>query len=160
MTTPPPPAPRPSAGPDLGTEALRLLHDLTPGGSEYFDNPRRCYEWVQNTLTANLRITVEKSAEANRLRTELQAEREAAARLVTENARLQEIAQAWSDFEDGLIEAGVASIHADMESWGRGAFFGNGAEKCVTVVFGGVGANGAFPEAVKRARAALTEAGQ
>jgi hypothetical protein len=50
--------------------AQRYLEDLTPGGSEYFNNPKRCYEWVQGRLESARRLTVKAHLEANRLRDE------------------------------------------------------------------------------------------
>ena len=46
------------------------------------------------------------------------------------------IGYAWQVFEKALTEHGAASISADMEDWGRGAFFGDGPEKAVTVSVG------------------------
>lgn len=48
--------------------AQRYLEDLTPGGSEYVDNPKRCYEWVQERLDNNQRLLVRAHLESNRLR--------------------------------------------------------------------------------------------
>jgi hypothetical protein len=47
-----------------------------------------------------------------------------------------DIAAAWEVFDTALFLHGGASINADMEDYGRGAFFGNGPERVVTVFIG------------------------
>lgn len=32
-------------------EAYKLLHDLTPMGSEYVNNPKRCARWIEEQIT-------------------------------------------------------------------------------------------------------------
>lgn len=52
------------------SKAMRLLESLTPGGSEFFNNPERCAKWIADRLTNAQRLTVDavarrKEAEAN-----------------------------------------------------------------------------------------------
>lgn len=51
--------------------AQRYLEDLTPGGSEYFNNPKRCYEWAQGRIEAAHSIARDAALERNRLRDEV-----------------------------------------------------------------------------------------
>jgi hypothetical protein len=48
--------------------AQRYLEDLTPGGSEYHNNPKRCFEWAQGRIESAHRIAMEAALERNRLR--------------------------------------------------------------------------------------------
>lgn len=50
--------------------AQRYLEDLTPGGSEYVNNPQRCYEWALGRIESAHRIAVEAALERNCLREE------------------------------------------------------------------------------------------
>lgn len=54
-------------------EQAKMLHDLTPGGSEYVDNPTRCYDWVQDRMSDLLRDAVRLAKERNGLRRERDA---------------------------------------------------------------------------------------
>lgn len=59
--------------------AQRYLEDLTPGGSEYANNPKRCYEWAIGRIESAHRIAMEAALERNALRarvSELEAEQE------------------------------------------------------------------------------------
>jgi len=54
--------------------AERLLHNLTPGGSEFVDDPKRCFDFVQARLLTTAKIVIERNealAEVERLRKEL-----------------------------------------------------------------------------------------
>jgi hypothetical protein len=51
---------------DEPRSAQRYLEDLTPGGSEYFDNPKRCYETVVTRLESAHRIALNAALERNR----------------------------------------------------------------------------------------------
>lgn len=64
---------------EAAERAMRLLEGLTPGGSEYFNNPQRCATWVEDRLRNAQRMTVDavarrKDAEQDnaRLRAELE----------------------------------------------------------------------------------------
>lgn len=32
---------------------MRLLESLTPGGSEFYENPENCVEWIQRRLASS-----------------------------------------------------------------------------------------------------------
>lgn len=66
---------------DEPRSAQRYLEDLTPGGSEYFDNPKRCYEWAVGRIEAAHRIAMDAARDRNR-------QRERADVLLAENERL------------------------------------------------------------------------
>jgi hypothetical protein len=51
--------------------AERLLIELTIGGSEFVGNPQRCYEWVRDTMSSNLRQAITASGERNQALAEL-----------------------------------------------------------------------------------------
>lgn len=61
------------------------------------------------------------------------------------------ISDAWLVFEAALLKHGTASIHADMEDYGRGAFFGDGPERVVTVTVGHYSSTGPVCEAICKA---------
>lgn len=54
-------------------EQAKMLHDLTPGGSEYVDNPKRCFDWIQDHMSDLLRDAVRLAKERNGLRRERDA---------------------------------------------------------------------------------------
>jgi|ERR1035437_577496 hypothetical protein len=39
-------------------QLLRMLEDLTPGGSEFCGSPQRCFDWAQKEISDRLRMTV------------------------------------------------------------------------------------------------------
>lgn len=53
-------------------ELMRILESLTPGGSEFHNSPDMCAEWIRGRLATTGKI----AAERNRLRGELETERE------------------------------------------------------------------------------------
>lgn len=44
---------------------MRILENLTPGGSEYFNDPERCAKWIEDRLSNAQRITVEAVKDRN-----------------------------------------------------------------------------------------------
>lgn len=58
---------------------------------------------------------------------------------------------AWRVFEAALVTHGMAAIDADMEDYGRGAFFGDGPERVVTVTVGRYSSTGPVCEAICKA---------
>jgi hypothetical protein len=51
---------------DEPRSAQRYLEDLTPGGSEYFNNPKRCYEWAYGRIEGAHQIALDAALERNR----------------------------------------------------------------------------------------------
>lgn len=51
---------------DEPRSAQRYLEDLTPGGSEYFNNPKRCYEWAYGRIEGAHRIALDAALERNK----------------------------------------------------------------------------------------------
>jgi hypothetical protein len=48
--------------------AEKLLHDLTPGGSEFVGRPNRCFEWIQNHITSLTNRAVTAHGKLNEMR--------------------------------------------------------------------------------------------
>lgn len=69
-----------------------------------------------------------------------------------------DISAAWQVFETALIRVGTASISADMEDWGRGAFTASKADQVVTVTIGEWSVTAPVCEAI--CRAALAAVGE
>lgn len=61
------------------TRAMRLLCDLTPGGSEFVDSPERCAAWVRARLRFNTKLAVERNRYRRALQPLLTAARHAIA---------------------------------------------------------------------------------
>ncbi len=78
-------------------DAMRLLEILTPGGSEFHENPQRCAAWVQERLDSAQRLTVRAYTERNEMR--------------QENARLRERVAA--------LEGAVKSFARAKAEWDR-----------------------------------------
>lgn len=53
-------------------DLMRILESLTPGGSEFHNSPKNCAEWVRGRLGTLSKV----AGERNRLRAELETERE------------------------------------------------------------------------------------
>jgi hypothetical protein len=72
-------------------EARRLLEGLTPGGSEFHDNPQRCAEWARQEISRNIQGRVDAVAARNRAEAELAIECTKNRRLENSNWRLFEM---------------------------------------------------------------------
>lgn len=82
-------------------DAMRLLESLTPGGSEYYENPQRCAAWVQERLDSAQRLTVRAYTERNEMR--------------QENARLRERVAALEKMaEYGQHDPGCYAMHSRL----------------------------------------------
>lgn len=67
-------------------DLMRILESLTPGGSEFHNNPKACEEWVRGRLGTLSKV----AGERNRLRAELETERELTNEFATKLALCQE----------------------------------------------------------------------
>lgn len=56
----------------LLVKSERYLHDLTPGGSEYFANPKRCAAYVRERLDSSQRLLTQACLERNRAREQVE----------------------------------------------------------------------------------------
>lgn len=65
-------------------EAIKLLHDLTPGGSEFYANPQRCFNWAQE----HIRDLTTRVVTAIGQRKEAETERDALRHLIQEIAEI------------------------------------------------------------------------
>lgn len=106
------------ASDDLGALALRLLADLTPGGSEYHNNPQRCAEWVQARLENAQRLTVKAYKDRNAARSDRAALEAENARLKTALGVISVECQHWADI---VNDAGESNIHARHANLARAA---------------------------------------
>ena len=62
------------------TYLRRQWEELTPGGSEFHDNPRRCQEWIKDRLSTIIAICKERNSvrdENTRLRAQLERAKKA-----------------------------------------------------------------------------------
>lgn len=53
---------------------MKALEDLTPTGSEFWEDPKRCYEFVKELIANRWRILVETVKQRNTLREQLERE--------------------------------------------------------------------------------------
>lgn len=51
-------------------EAYKLLHDLTPMGSEFVNDPKRCYQWIRNQQEKHTEMIVDTHARLNKAEAE------------------------------------------------------------------------------------------
>jgi hypothetical protein len=94
---------------------IRLLLNLTPGGSEYHGSPERCAEWIRDRLSSTGKL----AAERNRLRTAADALAEAGEK--AENA-LEIFANAtevryFTDSEIGAARAALRELSAALRQY-------------------------------------------
>ena len=100
--------------------AMRLLENLTPGGSEYFEDPERCAQWVETRLSEAHRITVKAVIDRNEAQTQLAAETARADALALEiheqRGRIAALNGEWADGDDASIDDAVTALLAGIKA--------------------------------------------